>query len=444
MAATTSRDRAGPVARSAQLVLLAAPALALLLLIHSDGVNVPYVDDWHIVWLAQQASEGKLSVAALWAQHLENRMFFSNLVLLAIAAASHFDVKVDMYCTWAVLAAAYLLLLMVLRRHSHLSGWWLVVPSLLVFSLQQYQPVTLGFLLSMYLVILIATAIVAMLLAAESRPAWFWAGVGLAVLGTYVAVQGLALWPAGLVVLVAAGQPARRAVYWVGAAAGATALYFAGFTFGGTGSNFSWLLTHPGSASTFLVELAGGVLPVSPHLGITQGTIRVVGGVVLVTALVLFGVWLRFGRRVRELAAPLGVLSFALAVELLATAGRAQFGPGYALTPRYSVFGLWLLAGGWSALGVMWLHWQNRLARWVIWATAALCLAQVVLSLHAGITQGSRLREQRLLAVSTVRHYASAPSTEIVRYVFGHPAEFRQRAAFLQRHHLSVFASSQR
>ena len=432
------KDRMVP-ADIAALGLLAAPPVMLLYLIWLDGVNVPYTDDWHLAGLLQALARGKLTFGALWAQHLENRMFFSNLVMIAIAGATRFDTKVAMYASWVVLTLSFWIIAIVWRRTTGFGWAWLLPPAALVFSLLQYRPILHGFDLSIFLVLLCLSGVAWLLATADGRGR-FALAIVVGLVGTYCAVQGLALWPAGLVMLVVLGQSARRVGLWVGAGVIAAALYLFDFTTTGTGADFGWMAGHPLNALRFLLELTGATVPLTSRLGIGGSAIQVLGGLLVVVAAVLVTIGIRHRSRHKDMALPLTLIAFALAVNLLATSGRSQFGPGYALEPRYDIFSLWLLAGIWLGLAALRSSGPARSMTWALAMTAGLVVVQMVLSLHSGLSSGHELRLERTRAVALVANFRGAPAADVEVYVYGDVGAFRARAEFLWRDHLSVFA----
>src|SRR5580700_3650831 len=75
----------------------ALPAIAYLWVIPKYGVNAVFGDQWSDVILIGLSHSGHLSLAALWAQHNENRIFFPNLIVLFLADATHFNIKIELY-----------------------------------------------------------------------------------------------------------------------------------------------------------------------------------------------------------------------------------------------------------------------------------------------------------------------------------------------------------
>src|ERR1700761_5832311 len=96
----------------------AIPAVSYLWMIHAYGVNVVYLDQWADVILIGHAFSGTLHFSALWSQHYENRIFFPNLVVLALAYTTHLNVLTEEYLSAFMLFGATALLMCAHKRRS--------------------------------------------------------------------------------------------------------------------------------------------------------------------------------------------------------------------------------------------------------------------------------------------------------------------------------------
>jgi hypothetical protein len=72
------------------------PACVQGIAILKYGVNVPFSDDWNQVWLFQEASQGTLSFGDLMVQNNDSRLFFPNLLNIALAFLTNWNVKYEM------------------------------------------------------------------------------------------------------------------------------------------------------------------------------------------------------------------------------------------------------------------------------------------------------------------------------------------------------------
>lgn len=79
--------------------LAVLPACLHLVIVLKYGVNVPYNDDWSRVGLFQETSQDTLSFGDLIAQNNESRPFFPNLISIALAFLTNWDVRYEMLVT---------------------------------------------------------------------------------------------------------------------------------------------------------------------------------------------------------------------------------------------------------------------------------------------------------------------------------------------------------
>ncbi len=83
------------------LAISAIPASVILEMILKYGVNVPYYDQWQCeAPVFRKFLEHQLTLADLWAQHNEHRMFFPRLLYLLLAYCTHWNVRAELIATW--------------------------------------------------------------------------------------------------------------------------------------------------------------------------------------------------------------------------------------------------------------------------------------------------------------------------------------------------------
>ena len=85
------RERTGYLNTFAVLVF-AASAVVGILFVRRYAVNTIYWDQFADLNVIQHAHSGTLSFGLLWAQHNENRVLFPNLIVLALAYTTHFNI----------------------------------------------------------------------------------------------------------------------------------------------------------------------------------------------------------------------------------------------------------------------------------------------------------------------------------------------------------------
>ena len=118
----------GRLAWSVSATLMAAPVGLYFSFVDVFGVNVPFDDTWHgTLPLLRPLADGRLQLAALWAQHNENRMLVPNLLTLLIDSATRMNERVDMLVSGCFVLLALVVILVLAHRTLHL-GPLLLVP----------------------------------------------------------------------------------------------------------------------------------------------------------------------------------------------------------------------------------------------------------------------------------------------------------------------------
>ena len=123
-----------------------------------------YFDQWADINVIMHAHDGTLSFATLWDQHNENRILFPNLIVLALAYTTHFNIVVEDILSGIFVIVTTALLIVAHRRRSPTLPWILYCPVALVFlSFSPLATTLFGFLVSWYLV-MVALAVALFLL----------------------------------------------------------------------------------------------------------------------------------------------------------------------------------------------------------------------------------------------------------------------------------------
>ena len=138
----------------------AIPAASYLWMIHADGVNVIFADQWDDVALIGHAYSGTLHLSTLWSQHYENRIFFPNLIVLALAYTTHFNVVTEEYLSALMSFGATALVICAHKRRSPERRWiWYCPVAFLLLSLAQAGNALWGFQMAWYLVLLMVALV---------------------------------------------------------------------------------------------------------------------------------------------------------------------------------------------------------------------------------------------------------------------------------------------
>ena len=254
------------------------PVVSYLWMIHAYGVNIIYLDQWDDVILIGHAYSGTLHVSMLWSQHYENRIFFPNLIVLALAYTTHFNVVTEEYLSALMLFGATALVICAHKRRSPQRRWiWYCPVAFLLLSLAQAVNGLFGFQMAWYLVLLMVA--LALFLLDQEPQRWLFVGgaIAAAVVASFSSLQGLLVWPAGLLLIYLRRRPRHFAMAWIGSAVLAGVIYFAGFNFNAAQSS----TPDPAAVLTFFVRVVGDIV----GEGQPGVLVTVFGSVLVVTAI---------------------------------------------------------------------------------------------------------------------------------------------------------------
>jgi len=342
-----------PVARRRHAlvaVLTILPFVLLVIAVARYGFDAPFQDSWAFVKVLERSYAGQFPWAELWAQHNEHRLFFPKLVMLALARATHWDLRVELAATILFAVGTFAVVARMWRRTAKrldVNGaeWMLPLLSLLLFSMSQWQAWLWGWQLQMTLNILVVVGAVALLTAAQ--PAW-WKLLAAACLGfvaTHSFASGLAVWPIGLCLLLCDRSPKRRenairVTFWLAATAASVYSYFHGYMEPAEHTAYGAFLKHPFRYGGYVLAYLGApIAPWNTWAAMACGAIGVVVCVALGTGLV----------RDKQLGLPaiapyFGLALYALANAMITGIGRSGYGLGQALSSRYIPFAslLWI------------------------------------------------------------------------------------------------------
>ena len=239
-----------------------------------------------------------------------------------------------------MLVGSAVLVVVAHRRRSRLTPmlWYLPV-MLLLFSFVQYQNTLWGFQIAWYLVTLSLVGALYLLDRPHLTHVAFLAAIIAGVVASYSSLQGLTVWPVGLVLLYLRRRSPDRLITWSACGLAATALYF----YHWKPSEFShpgYVFSHPVESLKFFLYLLGSVL--GTRMTNHPAAEMTLGGVLVAVSIALI---VSCRRRDDRTARPFAValILFGLLFAVSVTVGRASF--GLFAPSRYAECGLFVLAG---------------------------------------------------------------------------------------------------
>jgi hypothetical protein len=455
------------------------PTAAYFWFIHQYAVNVPYWDQWSDVSLLGHLYSRTLSLGTLWAPHFDHRMLFPNLIVLALAQSTHFNIIFEEYLSGVLLVAAVGLFILAHKRRSPSTLLIYYCPvALLMFSFVQFQNTLWGFQMAWYLVML-AFAIALFLLDRPTLSGFVLAGaIAAAVVGSFSSLQGLLIWPVGLVLLFHRHRSNRLVLAWVVSAVITGGVYFYHLQNYGETSDRFIVFAHPVTALKFFFFTIGAVVgnrATNPATNPSGPTILL--GVIIFSAAVW--VLIAYGlRRDGASGSPIGIalICFGLLFAATITQGRAWFW-FLPYQPRYTTYDLLILVGCYLALldrfpfrlsperspkitlpairaylpgrlsgqpsNTQDQKEQGRsLARAVVRTVliSAICL-QVILGTSKGLTSAKSWSENQKVAADIAVN-ANGASNTLMTELVKNPVQSRQLVTLMRSHHLSLFATN--
>ena len=439
----------------------ALPAGAYLALLSHYQVNAISGDQWSDVQVIAQNYGHFPDWSALWGLHTDNRVFFPNLVVIGLAHTVNFNIEVEEYFSALMLLAAVALLIWAHKRRSPATPLLFYCPvAIVLLSFAQWQNMLWGFQMAWYMVLF--SLAVSVVLLDRPRLAWpiFGIAVLVAVVGSYSSLQGLLIWPVGLVLLYHRRRPAWAFISWVLVGIATTALYFHNYHVFSVGPLYA--LEHPVQSLKFVLYALGDIVGVQTKFGVPpNAAVMAFGAVILVLAVFVV---LKWGvRRDEQGGAPIGVamITFGILFDFLITEGRSFYGYLGASQSRYTTYDLMVLAGiymttlsgdpfrveitsserGPHRALVRVRTLVDRIDRRTVTLIAlAAIVIQLPFSVHYGL-QGARLEHRDYVNSATLTRNIDHEPDGTVRYLYpvDTPEWIRQQVAFLREHHLSLF-----
>jgi hypothetical protein len=316
------------------------PIASYFWLIHRYAVNAVWYDQWDDIKLVAHPT-----LEALWAQHNEHRMFFPNLIVLGLAHTTHLNIQLEDYLSGLLLVASIGLLISAHRRRSLATPWLYYCPvAIILLSFVQVGNTLWGFQMAWYL-IMFALASAIFLLDQRNLSGLVLSGaITAAIVGSFSSLQGLLIWPTGLILLYCRSRPKGVVITWVASGLVTTAIYFHHLGSTATGVNNTYVFSHPLEGAEFFFLAIGDVVgqPL-PLVGLDDAIMLL--GIVFVA----LAIWtmVAYGFRRNESASPIGVslTCFGLMFAATITQGRISYGLQAAGGSRYTTFDLLILVG---------------------------------------------------------------------------------------------------
>ena len=424
---------------------VAGPVALYLWLIAAFGVNVVFEDSWNSTLLMLRAfASGKLTLATLWAPHNGNRLLFPNLVFLATDIPSHYNAIVDLYLSAGLMVAALALLCWLVRRTAGVAGFWLLPIAVLLLSPVQIENILWDFQLAWCLTLLAFIATLCCIELWDSHPSLRVVAVVLAVVASFSSVQGLLVWPAGLLYAWSRNSSKRVLLGWavLGIVVGGIYFWRLGPTEPASWSAYPY--HHPLQALRFLLDAAGNY---APRLQALVGIVALLGTAVTAWVVLVRPEW-RMALRL-----PATLLFIGAAFVVLISIGRSALGVGEALSSRYTTYTLLIPTGLYVAAVLGYRSLEHHSGHTAtsggrVWPKAILVVLVGAIALqfgwaiHHGLRTGRTSEVSRARAATALLEYKEASDSALQPLFAPGGAFVKEWAPILVKNHWSVFAGA--
>ena len=428
------------LARWVPYLVMAMPACAGFSYVYLFGVNVVWNDEWALVNLASGISSGDMTILDLWEPHNEHRFIFPGIAILLLAALTGWNTLAEMYLIQACLLVTLIALLLTFRASVGSKPLFFVPVAFLVFSLVQSFNMLWGLQLTFVFVETfgVLTFFFLYLLGRGNRKRFaFPAALLSGTIAAFSAIQGLIVWPVGLLQLfVSPIEKSKKKVLmavWGSIGLAEWIVYFINFKAGPDSSSVLHPLTHPLAGTRYFLTLLGSSL-VYPR----EESFAFVGGMLLASLVAASLFVIYTSRRVEEYSFWLALLLFSLFILMAVTVGRSetQGSP----PPRYANFSVLAAVGVYAMLAKSLLEDRSRA---VVALFGTLCMVLILsmpLSYYKGIKAGYGRESRMQQAAYVLQTYGSHPDAclKLVRRNNAHTV--RLLAPELEKLGYSVFS----
>ena len=275
----------------------------------------------------------------------------------------------------------------------------------------------------------------AVVVAIIDRPKLTWlvlcSATAAGVVGSFSSLQGLLIWPAGLVLLYYRRRAMHFVLTWVGAALATTLVYFHHYSTKHGFPGYQFALDRPMASIKFFVFSIGDVAGIPYH---GNATIGLVLGVLILT----LAAYVLVTTRREGGGAPVGVslIVVGLLFALLTTEGRSFLGYLGAGQSRYTTFDLLVPLGIFLAL----LR-PARAALSARWVTGAVFVVLIVFGYHYGLDNARQGHSRDVVAAHVLRNIDRESNDSVSAALDpGYPASYvRHPAQIAEARHLSLF-----
>ncbi len=412
----------------------------ITVMIFKYGVNVPYLDEWEMVPLFQQADTGKLPIAGLWAQHNEHRILFPNLIIYSSAYLSNWNIAAESLMSIIISIISILMIyLFILKKFTkkYIAMIAVVAVSALFYSPVQWENWLWGWQIEWFLcVAAVITSIYLLDYLAHAKKhatSIFIGAIASAVVATFSLGSGILIWVVGFGMLKMYRSDRMRVITWITAAITSTFVYYFNYTKPIGHPPISTFLHQPARFVGYLLAFYGRPISEVPNAAITFGA-------VLLSLLVpvLYLLWMK-RIQLDRIIFWLALIAFSLAAGLVTAISRVGFGVQQGMASRYTSISLIYLIG---LVGLIFtLIDTARLKKAEVGAVIMLIcsvLGPLIISSYANGIVGFKNQSAHLKLIQQCTHEYE-PSKECLLTTYPSATVAKERLDYLKQKHWASY-----
>ena len=427
------------------------------------------MDQWEFVPFLGKTYRGELTLADLWAQHNEHRLFFPKLIMLGLARLTQWNIAWEFFTSVVFALGTFAIVAWQINRTREELGvdklkWAIPAAALIIFSVCQFENWLWGWQLQMLLEMVAMWGAVVLLARSPFRWSAFAGAVALGIVASYSFANGILVWPLGAALLLAvrANKEQRLAAFAVWLFLGAFTLwwYFRDYQKPAEHPSLRVFVQHPITSVGYVLTYLGSFCAQYGNGGIVPDDVYAMIFGVAAPAILGWSVWTILRCRVaqlRTLLPYLAMAAYSFGCAVLTCIGRAGFGRHQALISRYCT----MSAPLWIALAVLLLLIAEANPAAILRPASttptarkkiALCLVWAVIA-FVGMSSGFSVRpaqefsinraHNRLTLLETARHPEEGGNHDNLWGMYPEPRKVMERYPILMKYHLSVFRDEQ-
>lgn len=447
MSRSEGERQAGETGRSGRLIgtfrwlpylPIFLPGALSVAYVYQFGVSVVVRDQWEMVTLFRNLFSGELSFLDLWEPHNEHRFLFPRIVMLSLGVMTEWNNLAEMYLIQACLFATLIGLLLAFRAGGGSRLFFFIPIAFLVFSLRQSQNMLWGYQITFAFAQTFGVLALFFLYISgrgNLRKVAFSASLLSGTVAAFSAIQGLLVWPAGLLQLLL--TPLEKATkriliaVWGLVGAGEWIVYFLDYE-RDVGSSLSLLLASPVTGAEFFLTLLGS--PLFPQRGLI-----LVGGAILAGLIALSSFLIFKERKLGEYSFWLSLLVFSLFVSLSVMSGRIRLGVEAATASKYTTFSILAVVCVYVITVRLWSERRSHLTTALLGVSLVTISLSIPVSYWNGINLGREVERSREEAAFILSTYESQPD-ELLETLHRRPGTVERRAPILKELGYNVFS----